>query len=57
MEVFSVSEIAEYLHCSESSIRKLIREKNIPFFRIASRIFFKKESIDEWIKNQEPSYK
>ena len=51
-EVFNVKEVAEYLHCSQSTIRKLWKKKQIPSFRIAYRIFFKKEHIDLWINNQ-----
>ena len=53
--VFNVEELSKYLHTSQSSIRKLVREKNIPHYRILSRIFFDKESIDTWINNQETS--
>ena len=53
--VFNVEELSKYLHTSQSSIRKLVREKNIPHYRILSRIFFDKESIDIWINNQEIS--
>ena len=41
--VFSVDELSDYLHVSKSSIRKMVRTKEIPFFRILSRIFFDKE--------------
>lgn len=51
--VFNVEELSNYLRISQSSIRKLIRENKIPYYRILSRIFFDKESIDIWIKNQE----
>lgn len=50
--VFDVKELAKYLHCSESTIRKLIRNNEIPSFRVAYRIFFKKDLIDNWINNQ-----
>ena len=50
--VFNVSELACYLHTSESSVRKLIRTRKIPYYRILSRIFFDKRIIDEWIKSQ-----
>lgn len=33
-EVFNVKEVAEYLHCSISGIRNLVKNKNIPFYRI-----------------------
>ena len=51
--VFNVTEICKYLHTSESSIRKLIRTKQIPHYRILSRIFFDKETIDIWINKQQ----
>lgn len=51
-EVFNIKELADYLHCSESTVRKLVRNKVIPSFRIANRIFFRKNFIDMWINNQ-----
>lgn len=38
MKVFTVKEMAEYLHCSVSSVRGLIRNKEIPYFRIRKKI-------------------
>lgn len=51
-KVFNVKELTDYLNCSESTIRKLVKNKEIPNFRIASRIFFQKKLIDLWIQNQ-----
>lgn len=44
-----VKELSSFLHCSESTIRKLIRENKIPYFRIASKILFVEADIQEWI--------
>lgn len=52
MEVMNVEEVAEYLHCSKSTIRKLLKNNQIPSFRVAYRIFFKKSLIDLWIDKQ-----
>lgn len=52
MEVLNVKEMSEYLHCSISTIRKLVRTNQIPYFRIGNRLFFNKNYIDEWICNQ-----
>ena len=49
---FDVEELATYLRCSQSTVRKLLRNKEIPFFRVAYRIYFKKSLIDLWIQNQ-----
>lgn len=53
MRIFNVKETAEYLNCSESSIRKMVRNKEIAFFRIGSKINFTQESIESWIKEQQ----
>ena len=45
-------ELTQYLHCSDSTVRKLIKNREIPNFRIANRIYFKKALIDMWIQNQ-----
>lgn len=51
-EVFDVKELTRYLRCSYSTVRKLIKNREIPNFRIANRIYFKKALIDIWIQNQ-----
>lgn len=53
MDILNVRELANYLKCSESKIRNLVRDKSIPNFRIGSKINFNKEAINLWIKNQE----
>ncbi len=53
METFKVNELAEYLGCSQSAIRKLVTNKKIPFFNVGRRILFRKEAIDKWIHQQE----
>lgn len=51
-DVFNIKELANYLPCSESTVRKLVSNKAIPSFRIANRIFFRKNFINVWIDNQ-----
>ena len=48
----NVKEVKEYLSVSESTIRKLVRENKIPYFRVASKILFEQEKIDQWIESQ-----
>lgn len=50
---FNIKEASNYLKCSESILRKMIKNKSISYYRIGNRIFFRKETIDLWIKNQE----
>lgn len=53
MQIFNVKEVANYLNCSVSSIRALVRNKAIPHFRIGSKLNFNKEAVDNWVHNQE----
>ena len=53
MEIMNVRELADYLKCSESSIRNMVRANKIPVFKINSKLNFNKEAIDNWIHTQE----
>ena len=53
MEVLTVKEVANYLNCSTSVVRKLVLNKKIPFYRVGNRILFRKISIDNWVYEQE----
>ena len=52
MEIFNIKELSKHLNCSISSIRTLVRNKEIPFFRIGNKLHFSKRLIDEWIYSQ-----
>lgn len=52
-EVMNIKELSKYLKCSASCIRKLQREKKIPYFRVASKILFDKDKIDHWLSESE----
>lgn len=47
--MMNMVELTEYLRISESTVRKLISNRDIPFIRIYKKLFFKKEAIDNWI--------
>lgn len=53
MQVMNVKEVAKYLNCSESKIRNMVRDKQIPNFRIGSKLNFNRETIDRWVNGQE----
>ena len=48
----NVITLSKYLGCSPSMVRKLIRTKAIPFYRVGNKILFEKSTIDWWISNQ-----
>lgn len=52
METFNIKELSVYLHCSISMVRKLVTNKEIPFYRIGNRLFFRKDLIDIWVNNK-----
>ena len=56
-KILNVKEIKDYLSISESTIRKLIREKKIPYFRIFSKILLDKDEIDKWIDDKQTGNK
>lgn len=45
---FDTKQLSNYLNISMGMIRKLIREKDIPYYKIGSKILFEKEDIDLW---------
>ncbi|NGM83950.1 helix-turn-helix domain-containing protein [Paenibacillus sp. 7124] len=52
-QVYSVSELAEYLKVSTDSIYTMVREKQIPHVRVRKRIIFPMNMIEEWLNNQQ----
>ena len=49
--VLNSVEAAEYLGISYWLIRKLVREKKIPHYKIESKTLFTKEILDNYIEN------
>ena len=50
-EICGIKEIVKYLNISESGVRKLVREKKIPFFKVLSCIKFDINEINSWVEN------
>jgi len=46
--IMSAPEAAEFLRISESTIRRLVKEKRVPYFRINSRCLFSRRALEEW---------
>lgn len=49
----SPQETAKYLRCGYDKLLKDVRAGIIPHYRIGSRVFFTKETLDLWIENLE----
>lgn len=54
-QVCGIEEIAKYLDVSVPLVRKLVRAKMIPYFRIGNRLKFKISEIEKWIENKQES--
>jgi excisionase family DNA binding protein len=46
--VSTVEEVARYLHVHQSTIYRLLRQKELPAFKVGSDWRFNVESIDKW---------
>lgn len=53
MTRLDVKEAANYLGVHTDTIYKMVREKEIPHYRLRRRIMFSQEAIDRWIYKQE----
>lgn len=52
-EICDIQELSGYLKVSVSEIRKLVREKRVPFFRVGNRLRFDLKKIDNWLEKLE----
>ena len=51
--ICDIQELSSYLKVSVSEVRKLVREKKIPFFRVGNRLRFDLKNINSWLENLE----
>lgn len=47
--ILNIKELSEYLNCGIGTIRKLIYNNEIPYFKIMSRYHFDMNLINKWI--------
>lgn len=52
-EICDIQKLSNYLGVSVSEIRKLVRAKRIPYFRVGNRLRFDLVKINQWIENSE----
>lgn len=51
-DVMSVRELSQYLGIGKSKIYTLIKQKKIPASKIGRQYKFRKDLIDQWLKEQ-----
>jgi len=51
-DILTIKELSAYLKTSEKTIYRLLTKNEIPAFKVGTSWRFKKEAIDQWIKDQ-----
>jgi excisionase family DNA binding protein len=51
-EILTLKQFADYLKCHPSSLYRLIRDGDVPYFRLGGDYRFQKSTIDNWIRNK-----
>ena len=54
--IYDIKETAKKLHISISMLRKLIYEKDIRFFKIGNRYYFREEDLKNFIEKRIGGY-
>lgn len=52
-EFLTAEEVAEYLRLPLSTVYKLVQDKRLPGFKVGKHWRFRRETFEQWIKNQE----
>lgn len=55
-DTLTVQEVADYLRVSRDLVYALVREKKIPCIRIGRRVIFRKETVEDWMINEETKF-
>jgi excisionase family DNA binding protein len=52
-EIMTVASLAQYLRCHRSTIYRLLKNRQIPAFKIGSDWRFARADIDRWMRESE----
>jgi excisionase family DNA binding protein len=56
ISIMTVEDVAAYLRVHQSTLYRLLKNGNIPGFKIGSDWRFNRETIDEWMKERESEF-
>jgi excisionase family DNA binding protein len=51
-DVMTVRDLARYLNCHQGTVYRLLKQRDLPAFRLGGSWRFRREQIDEWIANR-----
>lgn len=49
-KLLTINEVAEYLQISEVTLKKWVKNNDIPYYRVGKNFRFKRSDLDEWLK-------
>nr|VFK43769.1 MAG: DNA (cytosine-5)-methyltransferase 1 [Candidatus Kentron sp. TC] len=52
MDIMTVKEAAEFMKVTPQTLYRLIREEDLPAFRLASEWRMERESLEEWVRGR-----
>jgi len=55
LTILTVREVAAYLRMSETKVYRLVKERQLPVFRIGKSWRFRKDLLDEWLSQRTES--
>lgn len=55
--LLEVPDLSRWLRLKQSTIRKMVCYKRIPFIKIGRRVFFRRTDIEKWIENSNQNTK
>jgi len=51
-DILTIKEVAEYLQVTERTLYRLAQEGKIPAFKVGNSWRFRREDLDQWIRDQ-----
>ena len=51
-KLLTLKDLADYLNISRRTVYRLLNGESLPAYRIGKNMRFKREDIDEWLKDQ-----
>ena len=51
-EILTKTQVQEYIKISRGSLLRLMNAREIPYFKLARRVLFKKADIDAWLETK-----
>ena len=55
LTILTVRDVAEYLRMSETKVYRLVKQRQLPVFRIGKSWRFRKDLLDEWLSQRTTS--